>query len=157
MKRIIISNVVSHNSMSKFGGAGLISGIPGHPIEDIMTDNLYMEYRGGGTKQMAALDPPEDENKYPEPSMFGEIPASGVFVRNVKNIEFTNVEIACPQPDARPVFWLKNVDGADCFRVRTPKQVSSPVFSLHSVQHFSVTASRNLEDFHSDEVDQKDL
>ena len=53
LKRIIISNVVSYNSASRFGGVGLISGIPGHPIEDVKIHDLYMEHQGGGTKEMA--------------------------------------------------------------------------------------------------------
>ena len=36
----------------------------------------------------------EQETGYPEPYRFGDIPASGFYVRNVKNIEFSNIEIA---------------------------------------------------------------
>src|SRR4051812_5580658 len=42
---------------------------------------------GVGTKQQAALAPPEAENVYPEPRMFGEIPACGFFVRHVKDLQ----------------------------------------------------------------------
>ena len=37
---------------------------------------------------------PEQEKGYPEPYRFGVIPASGFYVRHVKNIEFTNIELA---------------------------------------------------------------
>jgi polygalacturonase len=157
LKRIIISNVVSYNSVSQFGGAGLISGIPSNPIEDIKINELYMEHRGGGTREMTARVVPQMEKEYPEPSRFGDIPASGFFIRNVNNIELTNVEIAWSQPDARPVFYLDNVKGADFFRIKTPKAVTAGVFELKDVQDFSVSLSKNIKDIHLDKVAQKTI
>jgi hypothetical protein len=146
MKRIMISNVVSHNSESRFGGAGFISGIPGHLIEDVQINNIYMDHRGGGTKEMADRLVDEQITGYPEPYRFGDVPAGGFYVRNVKNIEFSNMEIAWDRPDARPVFLLRNVDGAEFFRIKTPKGLSNPVFDLDKVQDFSVTSSRSVKD-----------
>ena len=34
-------------------------------------------YKGGGTKEQAALSPAENETMYPEPRMFGVTPAYG--------------------------------------------------------------------------------
>lgn len=157
LRRILISNVVSYNSASSYGGAGLISGIPGHPIEDIVINNVYMESRGCGTLDMAALTPPEEEKKYPEPNMFGRVPASGFFVRNVKNIDFTNVEIVLSQPDARPVFWLGNVDGADFVHIKTPKTLNAPVFALHKVKDLRVANSRGVNDTHIEDAERQDI
>jgi hypothetical protein len=106
---------------------------------------------------MAALNPPEAADVYPDPDMFGDIPASGFFLRDVNNVEFTNVEIAFSQPDARPVFWLSQVDGADFFRIKTPKLLSPTVFALHDVQDFRVMASRNVKDMYLERVDQKQV
>jgi polygalacturonase len=157
IKRILLSNIVSYNSVSRFGGAGLITGIPGHPIEDIKLNEMYFEHRGGGTKEMAEIIVPEGERKYPEPNMFGNVPASGFFVRHVNNIEFANVEIACSQPDARPVFWLDDVNGAEFFRLKTSKTQSAPIFELNKVEDFRVTASRNSKDIYLDSVDRKQI
>ncbi len=157
LKRIIISNVVSYNSTSRLGGGGIISGIPDHPIEDVKINELYLEHRGGGTKEMAARVVPELEQGYPEPGRFGDIPASGFYVRHVNNIEFTNVELAWSQPDMRPVFSLNSVNGVEFFRLKTPKAQIAPVFALHDVQDFSVMASRNLKDVRLDKADQKDI
>ena len=157
VKRILISNVISYNSASRFGGGGLICGIPEHPVEDVIVNNVYMEYQGNGSKEAPALVPPEVENKYPEPSMFGDIPASGFFVRNVKNIEFSNVELSFSSPDPRPIFWLGNVDGGDFFRVKMPRGTTSPVFALHNVTEFSASACRNVKDIFYDKKDSKTL
>ena len=80
-----------------------------------------MEHRGGGTHEMAARTVPQMEQGYPEPYRFGDIPASGFFIRNVNNIELTNVEISWSQPDVRPVFYLDNVNGVELFRIKNSK------------------------------------
>ena len=154
-KRVIISNVVSYNSLSPFGGAGLISGIPDHNIEDVKINEIYMEHVGGGTAEMAANMPPEEIKHYPEPTMFGKLPASAFFIRHARNLEFSSVEIAWSQPDARPVFWMQDVDGLDIFRLKLPKTYTGPVFNLKDVHDFNVAASRNLKDVHLNHVDKK--
>jgi polygalacturonase len=159
MRRIILGDITCSNSVSRLGGGGIMAGIPGHPIEDIKIHDVYLEYRGAGTKEMAALNPPEaaEDSPYPDPDMFGDIPASGFFLRHVSNVEFTNVEIAFQQPDARPVFWMDRVQGADLFRIRTPRVLSGPVFALHDVRDFRVAASRNVSDVYLDRVEQQQL
>ncbi len=140
LRRVILSDITS-------SGAGqlpsILAGVAGHPIEDIKISNVYLQQVGGGSAELAARRPPEEEAKYPEPTMFGDLPATGLFVRHVRNLELSNVEIATEQPDARPAFWLEDVDGADFFRVRTPK---APVFELTNVQSFRAFGSRQMED-----------
>ena len=68
LKRVIISNVVCSNSASRLGS--IISGIPGHLIEDVKISNVQVLHQGGGTKEDAAYRPPEYEDMYPEPTMF---------------------------------------------------------------------------------------
>jgi hypothetical protein len=143
--------------VSQYSGAGLIMGIPSNPIEDIKIHDLYMEHRGGGTREMAERVVPQMEQGYPEPYRFGDIPASGFFIRNVNNIELTNVEISWSQPDARPVFYLDNVKGADFFRIKTSKAADSGIFELRNIQDFSVARSRDVKEIHLEKVDQKTI
>ena len=116
-----------------------------------------MEHKGGGTKEMADRIVPEGETDYPEPYRFGDIPASGFYVRHVKNIEFSNIEIAASSADARPVFSVNNVTGAEFFRIKTPKGASTPTFALNNVEDLTVTSSRNVPDTHLDRADHKTL
>lgn len=148
LRGITMCDIVSYNSRSLLGGGGIISGIPGHMIEDIKIHDVYLEHRGGGTKVMAALNPAEgaNDNPYPDPDQFGDIPASGFFLRHIRNIEFTNVEVAFPLPEARPVFWMDRVDGADFFHIKTPRKLQSTVFAMKDVQDFRVAASRHVPD-----------
>ena len=157
LKRIIISNVVSYNSLATFGGAGFIWGLPDHPIEDVKIHDVYMEHRGGGTASMAARVFEEKDTDYPEPYRVGSVPASGFYLRNVNNIEFTNVELAWTQPDGRPAIGLHNVHGADFFRIKTPKSMSEPVFALQNVEDFKVASSRNVVDTQRNSVGQSNL
>ena len=159
LRGITMCDIVSYNSVSRLGGGGIICGIPGQPIEDVKIHDVYLEHTGGGTKQMAALSPPEsaEDNPYPDPDQFGDIPASGFFLRHVKNIELTNVEIAILEPDARPVFWMDDVDGGDFFRIRTPKLLHAPLFQLQDVKDFHVARSRHVGDLDIARVKQKTL
>src|SRR5260370_27868512 len=77
--------------------------------------------------------------------------------RHVKNIEFGNVEIASEKPDVRPAFWLKDVDGADFFRIKTTKGQSAPAFSLNDVKDFRVFGSRAIKDISEDMIEHKEI
>jgi len=150
LRRIILTNIVS-------SGAGqlpsILAGIPGHPIEDIKINDLYLEQTGGAPPAMGAFYPRERADVYPEPTMFGDLPASGIFLRHARNFEMSNVEIATQYPDARPAFWLEDVDGADFFRTRIPK--GSTAFSLSGVKNFRSFGSQFLEDVIRDNIPQR--
>lgn len=154
LKRIILSDIVSYNCMS--GYAAIVSGIPGHEIEDIKISNIYLHHLGGGTREMAERKPPELEAMYPEPRMFGPLPANGFFVRHVKNIEFTCVEIAAQHPDARPAMWLEDVQGADFFRLKVPIS-GGAAFVLKDCRNFSILGSRGIPDLNLAQVNQRQI
>jgi polygalacturonase len=157
IRRMILSNIVSS------GGAQLpaiLSGVPGHPMEDIKISDVYLHQVGGGAAELAALDPAENEAKYPDPDMFGPLPACGFFLRHIRNLAMSNVEIATEAPDARPAFWLKGVEGADFFRVRVPRgsgPVQPPAFDLRDVKDFRVFGSQFVPDTASAHIDSRKL
>jgi polygalacturonase len=151
MRRVILSNIVSSGASQL---PSILSGVPGHPIEDIKISDVYLEQAGGGTAEMAALEPEEHEADYPDPMMFGRLPATGFFLRHVRNLEMSNVEIATRDADARAAFWLKDVVGADFFRVRIP-QGTSPAFDLRQVREFRSFGSRQIADLTLENVDQR--
>jgi len=152
LKRVLISNVTSYNAAQL---PVIFSGVPGHHIEDVKISNMYLHQAGGGDAAMAGLQPPEREKEYPEPTMFGALPATGFFVRHVRNLEMSNVEIATREPDHRPTFALMDVDGADFFRVRVPRQSPGPAFSLKQVANFRTFGSQFLSDWSAAKVDEK--
>jgi polygalacturonase len=127
LQRVMLSNIVCSNSASHLGC--IISGVPGYEIQDLTLRGIYIQHRGGGTKEQAAIVPAEDENKYPEPNMFGNMPAQGMYLRHVKNLTLSDIEIASLTDDARPAFILQNVNGADLFHIKTP--AGAPVLETH--------------------------
>lgn len=102
MKRILISNVNVFNADSRY--SCIVSGVPGASIEDVTFDNIHIYFKGGYTEEDGKLVPPEQEKVYPEPWMFGTIPASGFYVRHARNIVFNNVKFHFEKPDGRPLY-----------------------------------------------------
>ncbi|HEY1465398.1 MAG TPA: glycoside hydrolase family 28 protein [Terriglobales bacterium] len=152
LRRVIVSNVVCSNSASQFGC--ILSGIPGHEIENVKFSNIFIQHKGGGTQ---AAEPPEKENSYPEPDMFGNMPSHGFYIRHVKGIEMTNVEITYLQEDPRPAFYLNDVQDIDFLRIKAQHAATAPIFSLNHVEDFNLYLSRPLQDTHIDHADQKIL
>ena len=144
IRRVTISNVVVYNAESKF--ASIISGIPGHDIRDIALNNIRIYYKGGGTKQQAALDPSEKENEYPEPSMFGEIPAYGFFVRHVNGLEMDNVRVSFLKDDARAPFIISDARAIDLRNIKADHGTGVSSFILKNVAEFSIQQSYPLRD-----------
>ena len=144
LRRVIISNVSVYNADPKY--ASIISGIPGHPIEDVLLSNIRIYSRGGGTKEQAALDPPEKEDTYPEPTMFGELPAYGFFIRHVKGLRMNDVQVSYLKEDARPAFWMNQVKDVEFNRLRAQRGANTGTFVLKNVEDFVLLQSWPLPD-----------
>jgi len=92
-----------------------IAGIPGHYIEGVHLENIEITYPGRATKGMAYIplnrlnQVPEQIDKYPEFSMFGELPSWGFYIRHAKNITLKNVRLKLAEPDYRPAIIMDDV------------------------------------------------
>ncbi|HZQ18434.1 MAG TPA: glycoside hydrolase family 28 protein [Terriglobales bacterium] len=153
LRRVLVNNVVVSNAASR--QCALISGIPDHYIEDVKFSTIYIQHRGGMTKEDAAISVPEIENAYPEPGRFGPMPAQGFFIRHVKNIDMRDIEIKPIQDDARPAFVLDDVDSADFTHVRVPRGTSG--FLLKNVKDFDVMQSRPIPNTYLENAPEKSL
>lgn len=144
LRRVMLSNIVVYNAEAKY--ASIISGIPGHDIEDITLSNIRIYYKGGGTKQQAALEPQEKESDYPEPAMFGVIPAYGFFVRHVRGLEMTGVKMSYLKDEARAPFIFSDAKSIDLRDITAPHGSGVPSFILTNVEDFSLQHSYPLTD-----------
>lgn len=85
-----------------------ITGIPGHRVENILLENIDVTFPGRGTKGMAYIGAyrystvPEKIDSYPEYSMFGELPAWGLYLRHVDGVTLSNVTMRTAAADYRP-------------------------------------------------------
>jgi polygalacturonase len=127
-RRIKIDNLVVHGGPAQAGI--LITGIPGHAIEDVTLSNILIDYAGGGTVEQATREVPELEKEYPEPQRFGTLPAWGLFARHVKNLQLRGVELRTLTADARPAVVLDDVHGARCHDVQLAATAGRPVWSF---------------------------
>jgi polygalacturonase len=146
LKRILISNITSYGASVL---PSIIAGIEGHPVEDIKISDLMLHQVGGGTPELAKRQPPQEDASYPEATMFGELPASGFFIRHARNIDMSNVEISTASADARAAFWLQDVAGADFFRMRFPVGTA---YALDRVSKFRSFGCSTLRDASFDMV-----
>ena len=152
LRRIVISDLVSSNSGAET--ASIFSGIASNLIEDVKLSNCYFGGRGipsvvGNGRHSRpmpdwrSLRVPEKEEDYPELSSFGPTPSQGFFIRHLKNLEVSHVEVAPAAADPRPAFWLEDVHRADFFAVTAPSQSN---FSLHNVTDLRIFWSRAARD-----------
>ena len=155
LRRVSISNVIAHNADPRYPST--IAGIPGHQVEDIRISNVRHHMVGGLSMADAVENPPELENAYPEPTMFGTLPAFGFFIRHARGVTLDNVEVRFEREDTRPAFVLRDVDDADFHHDRADKTHGVPTFVLDDVDEFIVTDSRPVADTHLDHVDHTQL
>jgi hypothetical protein len=153
IRRIIVSNLTAYDADPRY--PSIISGTPGKDVQDITLDNFRLNGRGGMTLQQAADQPPElvntfffrvsggvpkrqpyevpeREKEYPEPSMFGLLPAYGLYIRHADGVNVRNLAVSYSKPDSRPAFvmdtarnirlddlqWQKPAGGAPSFVLR---------------------------------------
>jgi hypothetical protein len=105
-----------------------VTGIPGHPVENVTIEDIELIFEGGGDSQIACIpvdslsNIPEQIAEYPEFSMFGELPAWGFYVRHVDGLVFRNMKLTAKKTDYRPAFVFDDVKKLTLDRV----QVSEP-------------------------------
>jgi polygalacturonase len=149
LQRVLISNITSSNSAAST--ASIFSGIPENVIEDVKVSNCYFEHRGlEPSKDPTKPSPdwrtrqvPEIEEAYPDLNRFGQTSSHGFFIRHLKHLEMSHVEIAPLNQDPRPAFWLEDVRRADFFAITAPPQ---PNFALRDVSDLRILWSHAAKD-----------
>src|SRR3954471_12393010 len=158
IRRVIISNLSAYDADPRY--ASIISGVPGGYIEDITLDNIRLQYRGGLTLQQAADQPPElvntfffrgsggvpkrqpyevpeREKEYPEPSMFGLVPAYGLYIRHANGVNVHNLAVAYTKEDSRPAFVVEDARNIQFDAVAWQKPSGAPSFVLRKVENMT--------------------
>ncbi len=111
MRHIRIDNIIVE-SRSIF--PSIVAGLAESPIEDVRLSNVRISIPisvGVDSFKTYPSVIPEDVKGYPENRLtFGiKIPASAVYVKNVKGLTLDNVSFHYKEKDARPPFYLDNV------------------------------------------------
>jgi len=155
LRRVTISNVTVYNADPRY--SSILSGIPGYDIEDVTLSNIRIVARGGGTRADAERTPAERENAYPEPSMFGNTPAYGFFIRHAKGLTLDNVEVSVLQEDLRPALVLSDVKGVEIRHLKAQRAPDVPTLVLNNVADLRVHECGPLPDTRLEAVEDKRL
>lgn len=142
IRKINISHIVVYSSASR--AASTISGIPGHNIDDVVLSDMQIYLQGGGTAAQAGIQPPEKENAYPEPTMFGTLPAYGFYIRHAQHIYLSNIQIHTDEKDERYAIQTDDVKDIRFRFLELPEDNPHPYF------HFIQT--KDIELFHCNGV-----
>jgi len=104
-----------------------IAGIPGHDIENILLEDIEIQYPGRATKAMGYVglyrvkEVNEAIDKYPEFSMFGELPCWAFYVRHVSGITLKNINVTLADADYRPAFVFDDVKSLNYDNINQPE------------------------------------
>lgn len=117
-----------------------ISGLPGHPVENIVLDNIRIIYEGGGDTAINLMPVDslhiitEAAAAYPEFSMFGELPAWGLYLRHAKNIQCRNMVLIQKKADYRAACIFDEVDGLLLDKLSLKGKFPAPAIVLNQVK-----------------------
>ncbi len=156
IRRVNISNIVVSNAVNT--SSIIIAGSEGHPVEDVRLSNIRILYQGSGAKDLAQINPPEDESQfYPEPGRLGTMPAYGLFARHVKGLQVDHVELGYTAPDFRPPVVLDDVSNIAFEHFTTQREPGVPIFMAWNVKNFSTQSTAGMADTHIDSLTEQSL
>lgn len=125
--------------------ASSITGIPGHPVENVSLHGIRLISTGEGEPKDTIRPVPENESKYPDATMFGtRLPAYGLYVRHADGIELDDVVCSLENPDPRPALVCEDVGGLDVdgFRADPPRE--APLLLLAGVRDAFIRGARAM-------------
>jgi polygalacturonase len=102
--------------------ASSITGLKGMEVRDVTLSRIHIENVLQSKPEWAGRSVPEQEHAYPEARMFGVLPASGLYVRHVRDLKLEDVAFTAPAGETRPTVIFDDVVGA-----RVTKMQSSPI------------------------------
>ena len=128
MRNIMINNVVAYHTGNY---SSSITGIPGHYVENLSLNNVQF-YNTGGLKDGEYIADVskvrEDEKGYPQPTVWKELPSSGLFIRHAKNIQVRGLMLRSEQNDPRTPVIAIDVEGLQIQSIGRLDNSSADVF-----------------------------
>ena len=111
MRNIVINNVVAYHTGNY---SSSITGIPGYYVENLSLSNVQF-FNKGGLKQGEYIEDvtkvKEGEKGYPQPTIWKELPSSGLFIRHAKNVQVRGLMLNSEEVDPRTPIIAVDVDG----------------------------------------------
>lgn len=102
LRGIHIRNVIANGARFP----SVLSGLPGKPIRDVHFSGITVRMTQDAPEKAPSENHPaavpEKPLQYPEPNMFGALPAFGLYLRHLADVEFRSVCFVSKLPSAIP-------------------------------------------------------
>ena len=92
---------------SAISGTQLAGGT--HKVRNVTFSNVHLSVKGGLGSVPA--DPPEYAGQYPDPNLWGNMSAAGLFIRHADGVTLTGTVLTPLATDARPTLVTRDVTG----------------------------------------------
>ena len=133
LRNVSISNIVA-TGMGRTGCS--ISGLPGHPVENVSLKDLQLEFDGGGDKELINKQVPEHSDRFPNSDMFGPLPAYALYCRHVRGLKLGGLRLSAIAPDARHALVCDDVRDLEIDGLTvTAAPGAAPLVRLNQVQN----------------------
>jgi polygalacturonase len=87
--------------------ASSITGVADFPVQRVTLERVRADMLGGGSHDGSAV--PELPDAYPQNTMFGTLPACGLYVRHVEGLTMRDVDLQTRSADSREMIVLDDV------------------------------------------------
>jgi hypothetical protein len=108
LRNVRISNI-QVRSAGQIGCS--ITGIPGHPVENVTLDGVDIALACAGGPEHVGREIPESPDSYPEGTMWGPLPAHGFFIRHARGVRLRGVRVTPADGEPRPMLVTEDVEG----------------------------------------------
>jgi Glycosyl hydrolases family 28 len=92
--------------------ASSITGLPGMEVRDVSLSHVHIDSILPGRPEWVSRAVPEKATAYPEARMFGMLPASGLYVRHVRDLKLSDLTFTAPAGEPRSTVIFDDVVGA---------------------------------------------
>jgi hypothetical protein len=130
LRNVVISGVMATGASV----TGSITGLRGHSVEGVTVENVQIT-TAGGWRRPRDLKVPERATVYPQVTMYGILPAHGLYVRHARDVSLRNVQVVAEHPDVRPALVADDVSELCVVRLTGPRaRREAPALWLNDVR-----------------------
>ena len=115
LRDVTISNLVATGARRP----SVIAGLPDSRVENVSLSDITISMSEKMDVAAMPAEIPEKAGEYPDPTMFGNLPASGLYVRHASGLSLRNVEIRSLTDDGRAAVLADDVHDLRGHGVRT--------------------------------------
>lgn len=110
LRRVTLSHIHARNT-GQTGSS--ITGLPGHPVEDVSLFDVSLRSGCAGREEHVNRELSERAESYPEATMWGPLPAHGLWVRHARRLALHRFRAEPAPGEPRPALRLDDVEEVD--------------------------------------------